>query len=163
MVYFGEDRARRITEKGTNYIKFLKSKHAEFTHKTFPESSYLIRKKLFGSKVKVLMKDGELIFWKPDINPSNKEVFATALPSNLKQDYMHRQQLTREKYANKKDNIVLLQMVGLGVIASMFIAGMFFFWQMYGLQTQALVGAVGEFADLVRDAGLVQTIPNAPR
>ena len=76
---------------------------------------------------------------------------------------MHRQQLTREKYANKKDNIMLMQMVGLGVIASMFIAGMFFFWQMYGLQTQSFSGAVAEFANLVRDAGLTQTIPNAPR
>ena len=70
MVYFGEDRARRITDKGTNYIKFLKSKQEEFNHKAFPTSDLLIRKKLFGSKLKVLMRDGEIMFWKPDMNPA---------------------------------------------------------------------------------------------
>ena len=57
----------------------------------------------------------------------------------------------------------MLQIIGLSVIASMFIAGMFFFWQMYGLQTQSFTGAVAQFAELVREAGLTQTIPNAPR
>lgn len=161
LVYFGDDRAKKVTKDGVDFIQFRKNRGAEFINKPFPASDFLIRKRLFGTKIKAYLKDGELVFFNILFH-ENPGVVTQAMSVNQKLDYTQRMGAYKERYGNKQKNEALYQLIGIGAVVMMFVIGGFFLWQMFVAQTEMVNASVSQFAALVQQYGGPTQVQQAP-
>lgn len=158
LVPFGETKARRVNKKGVTYISFLKYKDSRFKNNPWPESKYVYKNKLFGSKIKYIM-DGD------DLYPSTIELEEGKLrlhpmPFNERIDYIQKQDQVFQDHGRKSNTATVLMVAGAATFAMILFFGLFVIWQSNvdtAQATSALANAISNIAQA--DA---QTIPVAP-
>jgi hypothetical protein len=128
IMYAGEDKARKINKSGVSFIGFLKNRSFPYQNVKFPDAECIYKKKLFGTKLKLLIINDELIPFKMRLgNPHN--VVIDSMPAYQKIDYMQKLDLWNERYNNKGNSAAIIQLLGFGLLITAIIVWGFFQWQ----------------------------------
>lgn len=161
IVHIGDDKVRRKKRDGVSYMVFLKNKDPLFKDRSFPKSDFLYRKKFFGTKLKLLIVDDELVPFKislDDNNNLNSDAFSTA----QKIDYLQRTKGYHDKYVNKDIRAQNIQLIIQVAFIGALLFGFFVIWQSNVATAEsnaALSSATQALANAITAQG---TLPSSP-
>lgn len=160
LIYWGDDRAKKITKKGVSYLLFLKNRGEFFRDRVFPDSQFLYKKRMFGSKLKFLI-DGD------NFNPmiiklSNPHGLVTDVVSASERiSYMQRMDAYHDRFkgqgmSSAQKMVMVLGVTSIGVI----LFGLFVIWQSNVATAEATKALAGNIAAVAK--GAAQSLPIAP-
>lgn len=127
--YWGDDRGSKNVVKGVAYLSFLKNKTEPFRRVSFPDSNFIIKKRIFGTKIKMILNGVDLFPASKFIVSDGAKIEATSLPNYVKRDHLQRLELLHEDFNKKPDKIQMATLViGFGLV-TVVLFGFFVIWQ----------------------------------
>lgn len=161
--YFGNDKARRKYEQGAAYLVFLSNRDERFKSVKFPASEYLYKKKLFGTKLKYIVKGDDIFPTRLTVNPEEMEALvAESMPSYQRVDYIQKLEKIDKDYHQGNKHKTLLTIAAVGGGAMIILVGLFVIWQSNvstAEANRALAAATQELAKSLYGGGTPQAAP----
>ena len=154
-VYMGDDSGKKVTKKGVAYIKFLKRKGNPYDDNTYPPNEAVYKKGLFGSKIKFLLVNEELVPSVVTTSKTSKELSLAGLTNTQKISYIQKMDRLNDTYKKQGDGLqktaLVLSFAGIGLVAF----GLFIIWQ----SNEATAQATQALANAISAATAAPTLP----
>ncbi len=145
LAYYGDDKVRKVVKKGVTYMGFLKNRQEVFRAVKYPPSESLIRKKPFGTKVKLILENDDLRPTKIGYSKESKDLQIDPLPWHQRVEFIQRQERYEKDYEVKNDRAQRMALVIGIALMTILMFGLFVIWQSNvttAEATKALAGAV---------------------